>query len=63
MSWKGIFMDQYDLAREIMDCAHSKGLTLTDYLIGLYEPGANNEMLGIVNNALAHYAAEEKALA
>ena len=55
-------MDQYDLAREIMDCAHSKGLTLTDYLLGLYEPDANNEMLEIVNNALAHYA-NEKAVA
>jgi hypothetical protein len=56
-------MDQYDLAHEIMNCAHSKGLSLTDYLLGLYEPEANNEMLGIVNNALEHYAQEQKALA
>ena len=56
-------MDQYDLAREIMNCAHSKGLTLTDYLLGLYEPDANNEMLVIVNRALEHYAEEQKALA
>ncbi len=55
---EGIFMDTYDIAREIMATAHKKGLTLTEYLIGNHESEEQTEIQNIVNQALASYRTE-----